>query len=298
MPLTQQEKADMLEGAIRQLHSNEGRSKACISRLLDIDRDVISDKVAEWNLKPLNKHLRPSVRKQINKNINWVISRLNQGDLIENIAPKLSLLTEDLLQNEKVRQAHLRSLQRRQSENEVSKSRPSTIAVSDPEERWKGILGFSCYEASTSGRVRRKDNHRLLTPSPNILTGRLYICLVRDDGKRKNLQLARVIAQTFIEHDSEHNTVNHKDGNILNNYVENLEWMTQAENNLHAYRSLNRRKVCGRRFTFKRIKYKNRYEFKTVAAFARFLGKSETQTRRYLEDPKSHDIQLIGNCID
>lgn len=288
----------MLEGAIRQLYSNEGRSKTYISRLLDIDRGVISDKVAEWDLKSLNKHLRPSVRKQINKNVNLVISRLNQGDLIENIALKLSLSTEDLLQDESVRQAHLRSLQRRQSENEVNESRSSIVAVSDPEEKWKDILGFSCYEASTSGRVRRKDNHRLLTPSLNILTERLYICLVRDDGKRKNLQLARVIAQTFIEHNSEHNTVNHKDGNILNNCAENLEWMTQAENNLHAYRSLNRRKVCGRRFTFKRIKYKNRYEFKTVAAFARFLGKSETQTRRYLEDPKSHDIQLINNCID
>ena len=296
--MTQQEKADMLEGTIRQLYSNEGRSKAYIGKLLNIDRGVISDKVAEWKLEPLNSHLRPSVRKQINKNVNWIINRLNQGDLIENIASKLSLSTEDLLQDESVRQAHLRSLQRRQSEDEVSKSHSFTIAASDPEERWKGILGFSCYEASTNGRVRRKDNHRLLAPSPNILTGRLYISLIGDSGKRKNLQLARVIAQTFIDHDSTHNTVNHKDGNILDNCVENLEWMTQAENNLHAYKSLNRRKVCGRRFTFKRIKYKGRYEFKTVAAFARFLGKPETQTRRYLEDPNSHDIQLIDNCID
>lgn len=288
----------MLEGAIRQLYSNEGHSKAYISKLLDVDKDVISDKVAEWKLEPLNNHLRPSVRKQVNKNANWVISRLNQGDLIENITSKLNLSTEDLLQDESVRQAYLRSLQRRQSENEVSESHSSTIPVSDPEERWKSILGFSCYEASTNGRVRRKDNHRLLTPSPNILTGRLYISLIGDAGKRKNLQLARVIAQTFINHDPTHNTVNHKDGDILNNHVENLEWMTQAENNLHAYRSLNTRKVCGRRFAFKRIKYKSRYEFKTVAAFARFLGKSETQTGRYLEDPKSHDIQLIGNCID
>lgn len=288
----------MLEGAIRQLYSNEGRSKAYISRLLDIDRSVISDKVAEWKLEPLNNHLRPSIRKQINKNVNWIISRLNQGDLIENIAFELDLSTEDLLQDESVRQAHLQSLQRRQSEDEASKSHSSTIVVSGPEERWKSVLGFSCYEASTNGRVRRKDNHRLLIPSPNILTGRLYISLMGDAGKRKNLQLARVIAQTFIDHDPTHNTVNHKDGNILNNHVKNLEWMTQAENNFHAYRSLNRRKVCGRRFTFKRIKYKNRYEFKTVAAFARFLGKSETQTRRYLEDPKSHDIQLIDNCID
>lgn len=296
--MTQQEKADMLEGAIGHLYSNEGRSKAYIGKLLSIDRGVISDKVAEWKLESPNNHLRPSVRKQISKNVNWIISRLNQGDLIEDIALKLSLSIKDLLQDESVRQAHLRSLQKRQSENGTCKACSSTIAVSDPEERWKGILGFSCYEASTSGRVRRRDNHRLLTPSPNILTGRLYISLVGDSGKRKNLQLARVIAQTFINHDPTHNTVNHKDGDILNNCVQNLEWMTQAENNLHAYRSLNRRKVCGRRFAFKRIKYKGRYEFKTVAAFTRFLGKSETQTRRYLEDPKSHDIQLIDNCID
>ena len=56
---------------------------------------------------------------------------------------------------------------------------------------------------------------------------------------------------------------------------------------------INRNIVRGKRYKFDRILYKDKYEFKTVAAFARFIGMSETQTRRYLDEPEKHDIKLI-----
>ena len=90
----------------------------------------------------------------------------------------------------------------------------------------------------------------------------------------------------------EKNTINHIDGNPLNNFYTNLEWVSQAENNLHAYRVLHRRVNRKRRYKFKTLLYKDKYEFKTISALARFMNKSETQVIRYIDQGKE-DIKLI-----
>lgn len=167
-------------------------------------------------------------------------------------------------------------------------------------EEWRSILGFDDYEISNYGRVRRlaKRYKRfyILKQCANKNTGRLYVRLTNKDGKSKNLQVANIVAHTFVDGcDSEHNTVNHIDGNIQNNTASNLEWVSQSENNFHSYRKLNRKKVGlkDRRYIFHRILYRDKYEFKTVAALARFLHKSETQVRRYLDNPEKHDLKLV-----
>ena len=138
----------------------------------------------------------------------------------------------------------------------------------------------------------------LIKQHPNKNNGRLYVTLIQNK-KPKNLNVSRLVAHAFVNGFSEeNNTVNHIDGNITNNTQENLEWVSQAQNNLHAYRKLNRNTVKTKRYNFQKIIYKEKYEFKTVAAFARFLGKSETQTRRYLDNPAKHQIKLINNCND
>ena len=59
---------------------------------------------------------------------------------------------------------------------------------------------------------------------------------VYKDGKSKSHTFHRIIAETLIPNPENKCCVNHKDGNKLNNNVDNLEWCTYSENSLHAYR--------------------------------------------------------------
>lgn len=100
-------------------------------------------------------------------------------------------------------------------------------------ECWRPIEGLKGYEVSTEGRVR------------NSRTGRLLSVEWRDNHKgRKDARvsihgrhylISRLVAKTYIPvMDRDSLTVNHLDGNLRNNTVSNLEWMTRKENVLTA----------------------------------------------------------------
>lgn len=65
------------------------------------------------------------------------------------------------------------------------------------------------------------------------------LCLMFQTPKRhtKTLYIHRLLAETFIPNPENKKTVNHIDGNKLNNIISNLEWATQSENNIHALRN-------------------------------------------------------------
>ena len=54
------------------------------------------------------------------------------------------------------------------------------------------------------------------------------------NGKVKNMFVHRLVAQTYIENKKCCPVINHKDENPLNNNVNNLEWVTNKQNTIHA----------------------------------------------------------------
>jgi len=58
---------------------------------------------------------------------------------------------------------------------------------------------------------------------------------IHEDGKAKKIAVHRLLALHFIPNPDNKRTVNHIDGNKLNNDLSNLEWATDAENVQHAY---------------------------------------------------------------
>lgn len=75
------------------------------------------------------------------------------------------------------------------------------------------------------------------TVSPSISTsGYRFVTLHRSDGKRTVL-VHRAVAMAYIPGRPGADCINHKNGDKLDNRVENLEWVTPRENSQHAVRS-------------------------------------------------------------
>lgn len=108
-------------------------------------------------------------------------------------------------------------------------------------EIWRDVVGFEdFYEVSNLGNVRRKKSKRLR----EINYAQIYPTITLSiNGLHKTYRLHRIVAKAFLPKIEGKEHVNHKNGNKRDNRADNLEWVTQAENNLHSYRELKRRSV-------------------------------------------------------
>lgn len=107
-------------------------------------------------------------------------------------------------------------------------------------EIWKDIPGFEDrYQVSTFGNIRSiQDNHGNFRIKPRATwvstKGYRYVQLFIKD-KRHNVSVHHAVASAFIPNPDQKSTINHIDGNKLNNHVSNLEWATYSENLRHAH---------------------------------------------------------------
>ena len=88
----------------------------------------------------------------------------------------------------------------------------------------------SGYYISSLGRFKNKKGVIMKDYKPHH-SGYIYLRV-----NIKKYALHRLVALTFIENPENKPFVNHIDGNKLNNKVENLEWLTCCENNLHVHK--------------------------------------------------------------
>lgn len=98
-------------------------------------------------------------------------------------------------------------------------------------------LTLDDYIITEQGEIINKRNGRKVKPQPN---GKRYL-RVSISGKLQFVH--RLVAEKHIPNPENKPQVNHKDGNKLNNSVDNLEWATNQENRDHAVK--NRLHLCG-----------------------------------------------------
>lgn len=109
------------------------------------------------------------------------------------------------------------------------------MEVMGTEEQWRDVVGYEgLYQISNSGKLRNTKGHILKVHIAH--NGYCYFNISKN-SVAKSKRVHRLVAEAFIPNPENKAEVNHKDGDKFNNHVENLEWMTKSENNLHAFRT-------------------------------------------------------------
>lgn len=109
-------------------------------------------------------------------------------------------------------------------------------------EEWRPVVGYEgLYEVSNLGNVRsinrtmtyesgtRSLKQKTLAKQENS-KGYYRVYLISEDGVRSHCFVHRLVAEAFLGNHEGLDTVNHKDFNIHNNCVDNLEWTTKYGN--------------------------------------------------------------------
>lgn len=119
-------------------------------------------------------------------------------------------------------------------------------------EQWKDVLGFEGhYQVSSKSNVRSLSrwvnygtqfvNGRIL--KQKVKTNGYFYVTFSYNGVDKQFSVHRLVAQAFIENPKNKAFVNHINGIKTDNRIENLEWCTPSENNIHAFKILSRKPV-------------------------------------------------------
>ena len=156
-------------------------------------------------------------------------------------------------------------------------------------ETWKNIVGYNGYQVSNMGRVR---THNKITSSKRfgrrVWKDRILQYKVKDEekayrtgyavdlwknGKPKSYLVCRLVAYTFFDKDINDLslTVNHIDGNRLNNQLENLEIVSLKDNIRHGF-------ATGLYSTQKKVKLTDKEggfcEFRSMSEASRYLERN------------------------
>lgn len=178
------------------------------------------------------------------------------------------------------------------------------------DEEWKDIPGYEgLYQASNKGNIRsaegkitsnaqyevRRWSSRILKPKKFKRKSGFYEYRVElwKDGKHKTFLVSRLVAMTWCDGYIEDLTVNHIDGNPLNNTPENLEWVTRADNIRKGYETglyNNARRKC----ILKDKEKERTYVFPSQYDASRFLGWGKKYVNNRLVKNKANAFSKDG----
>ena len=182
----------------------------------------------------------------------------------------------------------------------------------------KDIIGYEgIYEINTNGivygkerKVKKWDGERLIKKTIKTQEisreGYARVSLFKN-GISKKYSVHRLVAIVFIDNKENKSDVNHKDGNKLNNNINNLEWVSKSENVKHSINILKNKNGL-KHYEKGNNWYKEKnieppasksvlmydkennliQEFKTVTEAGLFLNKHPSQISHYINKKRNN----------
>jgi hypothetical protein len=95
---------------------------------------------------------------------------------------------------------------------------------------WRSIPGFSAYEASEDGLVRRAGKTAPLKSAVDAATGYAKLTLYNDEGELKTVSVHRMVCTAFHGSPPEGAQACHRNGVKTRNAASNLYWGSQHQN--------------------------------------------------------------------
>ena len=166
-------------------------------------------------------------------------------------------------------------------------------------EKWVDIKGYEgLYQISNLGNLKTLERDYINNfgykvhvkeklMSYSVRSG-YYVVVLHKNGARKSKQIHRLVAQHFLNNPENKPIVNHKDFNIKNNLVSNLEWCTQRENVAWSICNMRKRRIVTTREMYG-ISLKNKKHKYEVTIDRKYYGNFSN-----LEDAKKKRDEVLN----
>lgn len=117
-----------------------------------------------------------------------------------------------------------------------------THTPEDIDAEWRAIPGFSQYDASADGHLRRARSLFPLSASCDD-RGRFHVTIIDDSGKQRTKMVHSLVAAAFYGPRPDGLVICHNNGDHQDNRISNLRYDTQAENIEDAIRQGRNKRV-------------------------------------------------------
>ena len=145
---------------------------------------------------------------------------------------------------------------------------------------WKSIKEWEgLYSINENGDIKNDKTGKLIVGDINNC-GYYRVCLYDKQNNRKQRYFRhRLVAMHFLDNPNNYEQVNHIDGDKTNNNINNLEWVSARDNDLHCMKVLK-----SRPYKPYKVVYANGevVVYETKSELATILGVTITTIKHYL----------------
>lgn len=151
-------------------------------------------------------------------------------------------------------------------------------------------IGDGWYVSPKTNYVPVNKEGEVLLSDGTVTRGKVYNGYLNVSLKGTGFAVHRLMVLTFLDQHPDKPIVNHKDGNKLNNQLDNLEWCDYTDNIVHAFKTGLR--PDNHKVEFKDLETGEIKSFYSLQESARYFGLNASAILQYLRSKRVNPFKL------